>query len=110
LALLWQIRHTITHNSGVLTESDAAKLRLLVKVPVAAGVVLTPTKEDIRYMKRFLVEAAQQTNGRIGRRLAQLLTEILDGDATLFDAQDKANTISRQFGIALTVKGKVGRP
>jgi hypothetical protein len=61
-------------------------------------------------MKRFLVEAAQQTNGRIGRRLAQLLTEILDGDATLFDAQDKANTISRQFGIALTVKGKVGRP
>jgi hypothetical protein len=110
VAILWQVRHTITHNVGVLTESDTSKLRFLVKAPIASGNVLSPTKEDIRYVKRFLFETAQHTNQRIGRRLAELLTEIHQDDSTLFDAQKKADAASRQFGIPLTVSGQAGNP
>lgn len=31
LGILWQLRHTIVHNVGVVTQSDAIKLRLLVR-------------------------------------------------------------------------------
>jgi hypothetical protein len=61
-------------------------------------------------VKRFLFETAQHTNQRIGHRLAGLLTEIHQVDSTLFDAQAKADAISQQFGIALTINGRVGTP
>jgi hypothetical protein len=35
LDLLWQIRHTIIHNLGVITQSDALKLRRAARRPVA---------------------------------------------------------------------------
>lgn len=110
LAILWQVRHTITHNVGVLTESDSSKLRFLAKEQIAAGTLLAPTKEDLRYVKRFLFETARHTNERIGQRLAELLTEIQQSDAGLFDAQRKAHEISYQFGLVLAVHGKVGNP
>ena len=110
VAILWQVRHTITHNVGVLTESDTSKLRFLVKAPVVSENVLAPTKEDIRYVKRFLFETAQHTNQRISGRLAELLTEIHQDDSTLFDAQAKADAISQQFGIPLTISGHAGNP
>ena len=34
--LIWQLRHTIVHNVGVITRSDAAKLRLLAKRKIAS--------------------------------------------------------------------------
>jgi hypothetical protein len=34
LNIIWQLRHTIVHNVGVITQSDAIKLRLLVRGPV----------------------------------------------------------------------------
>jgi hypothetical protein len=42
LAILWQLRHNITHNTGVLTDSDARRLSLMVKSRVARGNVLSP--------------------------------------------------------------------
>src|SRR5439155_7356061 len=74
LGLVWQLRHTIVHNVGVITQSDAIKLRLLVKSPVAPLRVLVPTRDDVRYLQRFLDETALRSNVRIGKRLAELLT------------------------------------
>ena len=34
LNIVWQIRHSVVHNVGVITQSDAIKLRLLTKQPV----------------------------------------------------------------------------
>ncbi len=36
LGLVWQMRHTIVHNVGVITQSDAVKMRLWAREPVQA--------------------------------------------------------------------------
>lgn len=108
LAILWQIRHNLAHNVGVLTHSDSMKFRLLLQGPVAADRRLSPTSQDLRYVKRFLSETAIHTNQRVGLRLAQLLEEFHLADPALFDGQSKANEVSRRFAFSVTIHGHVG--
>ncbi len=108
LAILWQVRHNITHNTGVLTDTDARRLTLMVKAEVASGNMLSPNLSDLRYVKRFLVETANLTNNRIGNRLADLLTERHEDDATLFNPQELADSISGRFQKSLTIHGFAG--
>jgi hypothetical protein len=104
------LRHNITHNTGVLTDSDVRRLTLMVKSKVQPGDTLNPTLADLRYVKRLLVETANHTNNRIGRRLAELLTERYQDDLTLFDSQKLADAISESFQQSLTIDGVVGTP
>jgi len=108
LSILWHIRHNLAHNIGIITHSDSMKFRVLVGGYVSADCRLAPTTDDLRYVKRFLSETAIHTNQRIGSRLAELLGEFHQADPTLFDAQDKANQLARQFATSLTVNGRVG--
>jgi hypothetical protein len=108
LAILWQIRHNLAHNIGVLTHSDAMKFRLLVGGAVAAERRLGPTADDLKYVKRFLKETADHTNQRVGQRLAELLGLIHAADPGLFDGQAKANEVSQRFTFAVTINGHVG--
>ena len=108
LSILWQIRHTITHNVGVVTGSDSAKLKMLVRANVDSNKVINPTNYDIVYAKRFLFETAQSVNTRIGDRLAFVLTKIHQGNSTLFDALELANAISMQLGYSVTIDQSVG--
>ncbi len=110
LAILWQIRHNLAHNVGVMTHSDAMKLRMLVGGPVPADCRLAPSMEDLRYVKRFLFETANEINQRVGTRLAALLDVFHQADATLFDAEARANEVSQQFAVSLTISGHVGVP
>jgi hypothetical protein len=93
---------------GVITQSDAIKLRLLVRATVPSMRVIAPIRDDIRYLKRSLDETAERSNHRIGERLAELLTEIHVKDPTLFDLQETADTVSKTFGFALSVGGVSG--
>lgn len=108
LGLVWQLRHTVVHNVGIITQSDAVKLRLWAREPVESPRVLSPSREDIRYLKRFLDETAQICNQRIGERLSELLTSLHAGDPTLVVPQDKADEVMRTFGLPLTVAGATG--
>jgi hypothetical protein len=108
LSIVWQLRHTIVHNVGVITQSDAIKLRLLVRAPVASLQILAPTRDDIRYLKRFLDETAERSNRRIGDQLAALLTALHAGDPTLFIPRETAEAVTRAFGFVLTVAGAAG--
>lgn len=108
LSLIWQLRHTLVHNVGVITQSDAVKLRLWAKEAVDSPLVLLPTRDDIRYHKRFLDGLAEECNQRIGKRLADLLTTLHQSDPTLFDDQAKANEISLTFGTSLSIATKTG--
>ena len=110
LSLVWQLRHTMVHNVGVITHSDAVKLRLFARENVQAKEVLSPTKDDLRYLKRFLDETAAECNKQIGDRLAELLTTLHQDNPSLFAPRDIADQISRVFGFALTVDGVVGTP
>lgn len=105
VALIWQLRHTVVHNVGVITQSDAVKLRLLVHGPVESRRLLCPMRDDLRCVKRFLDETAQMVNPRVGSRLAELLTLLHAEDPSLFDPQEKANELKQQFNLPLPVAG-----
>jgi hypothetical protein len=108
LGLIWQMRHSIVHNVGVITQSDAVKMRLWAREPVQAPRVLAPTRDDLRYVKRFLDETADLCNRRVGERLAQLLTYMLNDSPGLFEAQFEANQLTAVFGFVLSVGGIPG--
>jgi len=110
LGIVWQLRHTLSHNVGVLTQSDAIKFRLMIKAPVPVQQVLAPTRDDARHLKRFLDDTAEQANRRIGERLAELLTTIHAGDPGLLVPQNLADQISQTFGFSLAVAGAAGVP
>jgi hypothetical protein len=110
LGLVWQIRHTAVHNVGVVTQSDAVKMRLWAKESVAAPRILSSTRDDIRYLKRFLTETAVWCNQRIGQRLAELLTTIHTSTPALFVPQAMADRVAGIFRLSLTVAGATGTP
>jgi hypothetical protein len=108
LAILWQVRHNLAHNIGVITHADAMKFRVLVGGPVAADRRLFPSMDDLRYVKRFLSETAARTNQRVGTRLAEILTAFHAADPTLFDGRAKANDVSQRLAFSVTINGHVG--
>lgn len=108
LELVWQLRHTVVHNVGIITQSDAVKFRLMVKHEVHSPRLLIPTKDDLRYLKRFLDETAKACNEKVGIRLAEVMTVIHGDDPTLFTAQAMANRVTNTFGFVLAVSGATG--
>jgi len=108
MSLIWQIRNTSVHNVGVITRSDAVKLRVLAKTPVDAPTMLVPTKTDLRWLKAFLDETTEDCNSRIGNRLAELLTTIHTEAGGAFQPQEMANNISAAFRNPLQVAGSMG--
>jgi hypothetical protein len=110
LSILWQIQHTITHNVGVVTGSDAAKLRMLVKGGVAPDRILNPAKPDVLFAMRFLLDVAQSVNQRVGTRLETLLDGLHGDNPALFGAQDMADRVSRQLGFSININGSTGVP
>jgi hypothetical protein len=103
LAILWQIRHNLTHNSGVLTGSDSMKLRILTRRPVDQGRILAPTEKDLRYVKRFFSETADDVNRRVGLQLANLLTAIHTESPSLIDPQAKSQALANIFDLSMTI-------
>src|SRR5690606_25693946 len=88
---LFQLRHVIAHNVSVVTRSDAAKLRLLVKAPVEAPRMLAPTEQDVRSAKRFLDDTVRWASSRIADRLAELLTTIHADHPAAFAPRERAD-------------------
>ncbi len=110
MEILWQLRHSITHNVGLITRSDAAKLRLLTKKPVSGNQLLSLSNGDVWYVKLFLDDTAKWMNNRVGQRLAMLLTTLHTADTSLFDPAGKAQEIADVFRIPVTVAGAASAP
>jgi hypothetical protein len=108
VSLIWQIRHTSIHNVGVITRSDAIKLRVLSKTKVDAPRVLVPTKIDLRWLKAFLDDTVEVSNKRIGERLADLLTTIHTDSGGPFAPQAMADLLAAGFRLPLVVAGATG--
>ena len=106
IEILWSSA-TLAHNLGMVTRSDAAKLRLLTKGPVDAPKILSPRGPDVWYAKNFLDDATETANGRVGDA-ATLLTELHTSDTTLFAPQARADELAKQFRVPVTVAGAAG--
>jgi hypothetical protein len=108
MSLLWQLRHSAVHNVGVITKSDAVKLRVWAKVAVDAPRLLAPARNDIRWVKMFLDETAEDCNKRVGERLAILLTLIHTDAPGIFIPQAMADQVTATFRMVLQVAGATG--
>lgn len=110
LQLVWQLRHTIVHNVGVVTQSDAVKLRVLSKRAIDPLRIVVPTRDDIRHLHRFLKETAERCNQRIAERLAVILSRIHAENPILFDAAERATYLAAQLRETITVAGTTVTP
>jgi hypothetical protein len=110
VSLIWQLRHTIAHNSGVITSSDAHKLRLLTRSNIHSPRLLWPTKGDVWCVKLYLDETVELINREVANRLGELLTKIHEDDASLFEPQQKARELAELFEIPATVAGITCQP
>jgi hypothetical protein len=108
MSLVWQLRHTSVHNVGVITKSDAVKLRVWAKEAVEAPRLLAPARNDIHWLKKFLDDTAEDCNQRIGQRLAALLTTIHTAAPTIVTPADMANRVTAAFQTVLQVGGVAG--
>lgn len=103
LDVLFQLRHTIAHNLGVITHADSLKLRRLTRQVVEAGKVLALTNGDVWYAKVFLDETVAWLNFRISERLCVLLTDIHARDPEALDPPSVARKVASQFQGAAKV-------
>jgi hypothetical protein len=108
--ILWQLRHSIAHNAGVITRSDAAKLRLLRRGAIDGHKILQLTNGDVWYVKLFLDDLASWVNAKISARLADVLTKIHADDSTLFAPSDVADALAQLFREPVIVAGATGAP
>jgi hypothetical protein len=108
MSLVWQLRHTAVHNVGVITKSDAVKLRVWAKEAVDAPMLLAPGRNDIRWLKMFLDETVEDCNRRIGQRLAALLTEIHTKAPAILAPAEMANRVTAAFQVILPIAGVAG--
>ena len=103
MSIIWQLRHSIAHNGGVITASDAYKLRMLSQATVVGNRRFDPTKGDVWYVKLFLDETVENINREVGTRLAIVTYNRSHGRPFLFDAGDKAaspgGSLCRKGGI-----------
>lgn len=103
MSLIWQFRHTCVHNVGIITKSDAVKLKVLSKSQVDAPRILVPSKTNILWLKLFLNETVEDCNQRIGRRLGELLTTIHATTPALVQPQPTADRLANIFRLPLQV-------
>lgn len=108
ISLIWQLRHTSVHNVGVITRSDAVKLQVLARRRVDAPRMLVPSRINLRWLKTFLDETAEDCNQRIGERLAALLTTIHAATPALVQPQSAADQLASIFRLPLQVSGATG--
>lgn len=110
LDVVWQLRHTIVHNAGVITQSDAAKLRLLVRTRVSAPVVLWPERNDVQNVKMLLADTASIVNQRVADRLGILLSRLHKDDPTLFDPSTRAQELAELLRQPVTIGSVAATP
>lgn len=106
--IIWQLRHSVVHNVGALTRSDAAKLKVLARRQVESPRMLTPKFSDLRYLRSYLDQRAQDVNQRVANRIGEVLTAIHAENPTLFTPQEEADKLTQEFGLAVEVSGAAG--
>jgi hypothetical protein len=110
ISAVFQLRHTLVHNLGVITESDATKLRQILQTPIDGQKVLTPSSRNVRQVKKLLDETASKINERIALRLSTLLATLLQENYLRIDPAAKAQFLVSLFGISVTVGSHTASP
>jgi len=110
ISAIFQIRHTLVHNLGVITESDATKLGQILQTDIDGKKVMTPSSRNVSQVKRLLDEAASAINERMAKRLSELLSTLQQENYLTFDPPLKAQRLVNIFGVSVTISGQTASP
>jgi hypothetical protein len=110
ISAVFQLRHRLVHNLGVVTESDATKLRQILQAPINGKKVLSPSSKNVKQVKSLLDETARQINERMSLRLSELLSTLQQGNYLSIDPASKAKSLATLFGVSVTVSGHTASP
>jgi hypothetical protein len=107
---LFQLRHAVVHNAGVLTRSDALKLSRLTKCDVSAPRIVWPDKRDIRCVKLFLDDLTKKIGQEVGSTLGQCLIEHHPSGSCTLEAHKTAKQLANAFQVPITIGGHTAQP
>lgn len=110
VALLFQIRHSIVHNAGVITESDAVKFSRLTQQRVSGSKYFWPDRCDVRRVKSFLDELVEIINVEVSKELAELLTTVQADDSPVFEPATKCQQLADLFQTQVQVASNCASP
>lgn len=110
MQMAWQLRHVLVHNAGVITPSDAVKLRVLADQAVAGSRRLRPTKDEVFQVKLLLDEVATIVNVAIRDRLQVVLGGISTKTPTQAPSADDIQALAHAFDLPFTVNGVTRNP
>ncbi len=106
LDLVFQLRHAVVHNAGVVTAFDAQKLAALIGAAAApAGGRLTLERGDLWYLLSVLRDTGEWANERVAEEMQKVLTTIHKDAPASFDAGVVAADLAAKFGRSITIDG-----
>ena len=110
LKVIFQLRHTIAHNLGSLTRSDAGKLQRLLGHRLDSPKELDIDRKHVFYLQQFLDPLAKEINLRIAERLGLVLTEFQTTSPTLIDHKDRSKGLAILFQVPFTISNHTEQP
>jgi len=110
VALVFQLRHTIVHNAGVITRSDAIKLSRLSRQQVDAPRTFWPERPDVWYVKQFLDDLVETINDEVCAALRDLLETIYAEDPSVFVPAQRAQLLADCFQKSINLAGATCDP
>jgi hypothetical protein len=103
LRIIFQLRHTIAHNVGILTRSDASKLERLLNRRLSSPRELDIDRKHVFYLQQFLAALADELNKVIADRLGLVLTEFHTVSSHLIDPSAKAQELASTFQVPFVI-------
>lgn len=110
LKVMFQIRHTIAHNLGTLTRSDAGKLQRLLGERVDSPKELDIESKHVLYLRQFLSPLAKEINLAVADRLGKVLTQFQNTFPSLIDHVARSKALSNLFQVSFTIAGHTENP
>lgn len=110
IKVMFQIRHTIAHNLGTLTRSDAGKLQRILGERIDGHKELDIDRKHVYYLQQFVSGLAKEVNTTVADRLGQVLTQFRNTSPSLIDHVAKAKELANLFQVRFTIAGHTENP
>lgn len=110
LKVMFQVRHTIAHNLGTLTRSDAGKLQRILGQRIDSPKELDIDRKHVYYLQQFLSPLATEINQLIADRLGQVLTQFQSTSPSLIDHLGRSKALAKLFQVSFTIAGHTEHP
>ncbi len=110
IRVMFQLRHTIAHNLGSLTRTDAGKLQRLLGQHRVGPKELDIDRKHVFYLQQFLSPLAVEINRSVAIRLGQNLTEFHGISPALIDHIDRSKALAKLFNSRFIISGHTELP